>query len=132
MAVMFERLSEDPNYVLIAAKQDDVLVGFCMGIVCQSLYGSCSPFMVIDDFVVNKEYRRRGIGTKLMSEAESHAIRRGCSQVIFVTENDRNDAHGFYAAQGYSPDAHKGFKKQLSGQQASALDCHSAALHGNQ
>jgi hypothetical protein len=32
MAVMFERLSEDPDYVLLAAKQDDVLVGFCMGI----------------------------------------------------------------------------------------------------
>ena len=57
MAVMFERLPEDPNYVLLAAKQDDVLLGFCMGIVCQTLYGSCSPFMVIEDFVVDKEYR---------------------------------------------------------------------------
>jgi hypothetical protein len=27
MAVMFERLSEHPDYVLLAAKQDDMLVG---------------------------------------------------------------------------------------------------------
>ena len=132
MAVMFKRLSEDPDYVLLAAKMDDMLVGFCMGIVCQTLYGDCSPFMVIEDFIVDKEYRRTGIGAALMSAAEQHAIRRGCSQVIFVTENDRKDAHCFYASQGYSPATHKGFKKRLSGQQASALDCHSAALHGNQ
>jgi GNAT superfamily N-acetyltransferase len=132
MAALFERLSEDRDYVLLAAKQDDILVGFCMGIVCESLYGDCSPFMVIADFIVDKVHRRTGIGAALMSAAERHAMRRGCSQVIFVTENARNAAHSFYAAQGYSPSTHKGFKKRLSGQQPSALDCHSAALHGNQ
>jgi len=115
MAVMFERLSEDPDYALLAAKQNDILVGFCMGIVCQTLYGDCSPFMVIEDFIVGKEHRRTGIASALMSAAEQHAIRQGCSQVIFVTENDRKDAHGFYASQGYSPHTHKGFKKRLSG-----------------
>ena len=132
MAVMFERLSNDPNYVLLAAKQDDMLVGFCMGIVCQTLYGDCSPFMVIEDFIIDKEHRRTGIGTALMPAAEQHAIRRSCSQVIFVTENNRMGAHRFYASQGYSPVTHKCFKKRLNGQQSSALDCDPAALHGNQ
>ncbi len=116
MAVMLERLSEDPDYVLLAAKKDDMLVGFCMGIVCQTLYGDCRPFMVIEDLIVDKEHQRKGIGTALMSAIERHAIRRDCLQVIFVTENDRKDAHSFYAAQGYSPATHKGFKKQLGAQ----------------
>ena len=128
MEVMFERLSEDPDYVLLVATQDDILVGFCMGIVCQTLYGDCRPFMVIEDFIVDKEHHRTGIGTALMTEAEQHAIRRGCSQVIFVTENNRKDAHNFYASQGYSPDTHKGFKKQLSGQQFSRADRRSLGI----
>jgi GNAT superfamily N-acetyltransferase len=116
MAEMFERLSRDMDYVLLAAKHNDVLVGFCMGVVCHSLYGDCSPFMVIEDFIVDKQHRRTGIGTALMSSAEQYAIGRGCSQVIFVTENDREDAHRFYESRGYSPGGHKGFKKQLGGQ----------------
>jgi len=128
MAVMFERLSENPDYLLLAAKQDDMLVGFCMGIICQTLYGDCSPFMVIEDFIVDKEHRRTGIGAALMSAAEQHAIRRGCSQVIFVTENDRKDAHSFYEFQGYSPATHKGFKKRLSGQRT-RIDRESEASH---
>ena len=71
---------------------------------------------MIEDFIVDKQRRRTGIGTALMSSTEQYAIRRGCSQVIFVAENDRKDAHGFYESQGYSPSDHKGFKKQVSGQ----------------
>ena len=33
MAEMFDRLSRDKDYLLLAAKQNDVLVGFCMGVV---------------------------------------------------------------------------------------------------
>ncbi|MCA1794828.1 MAG: GNAT family N-acetyltransferase [Desulfobacteraceae bacterium] len=84
-------------------KTNDVLVGFCMGVVCQSFYGDCSPFMVIEDFIVDKQHRRTGIGTALMSSAEHYAIGRGCSQAIFVTENEREDAYRFYESRGYSP-----------------------------
>ena len=128
MAVMFERISKDPNYLLLAAKQDDMLVGFCMGIICQTLYGDCSPFMVIEDFIVEKEHHRTGVGTALMTAAEQHAMCHGCSQVIFVTENNRKDAHNFYASQGYSPDTHKGFKKQLTGQQLTRADRRSLGI----
>jgi ribosomal protein S18 acetylase RimI-like enzyme len=111
MSVIFERLWQDPDYALLAAKQGDVLAGFCMRIVCQSLYGDCRPFMVIEDFIVDKEHRRTGIGTALLSAAERHAVRRGCSQVIFVTENDRRAAHSFYSARDYSPA--QGFQKTV-------------------
>jgi GNAT superfamily N-acetyltransferase len=110
MAVMLERLSDDPDYLLLAAKQDDVLVGFSMGIVCHTLYGDCRPFVVIEDFIVDREHRRKGIGTALMSAAERHAIRRSCTQLILVTEDERKDAHRFSAARGCSPATHRGFK----------------------
>jgi len=113
MTQTFRRLSKDSSYVLLAAKQNGVLVGFCMGVVCRSLYGDCRPFMVIEDFIVDRQFRRKGIGTGLMASAEAYAIGSGCSQVILVTEHSRTDAKGFYESRGYAPDHHKGYKKQL-------------------
>lgn len=114
MKEMFEWMSNHQDYVLLGAKKDDVLLGFCMGVICQSLYGDCNPFMVIEDFIVDKQHRRTGVGTALMSAAEQKAMQQECYQVIFVTENDRKDAQRFYTSQGYSAATHKGFKKRLS------------------
>ncbi|MBA7487340.1 hypothetical protein ES707_22903 [subsurface metagenome] len=69
--------------------------------------------MVIEDVIVDKNRRRKGVGSVLMSTLEQRAVERHCCQVIFVTEADRTEAHRFYASLGYDPDAYKGFKKQL-------------------
>jgi GNAT superfamily N-acetyltransferase len=80
MAEIFERLSRDKDYILLAAKQNSMLAGFCMGIVCQSLYCDCRPFMVIEDFIVDKQHRRTRIETVMMSSVEHYAIARGSSR----------------------------------------------------
>jgi hypothetical protein len=51
MGPTFSRLTTNPAYLLLAAKQDDRLVGFAMGIVCEELYGNCKPFMAIEDLI---------------------------------------------------------------------------------
>jgi GNAT superfamily N-acetyltransferase len=114
MRAAFHRLSNDPNYIFIVAKIDECVVGSVMGIVCEELYGECKPFMVVEDVIVDKRYRREKIGTSLMQELEKLAIERNCSYIIFVTENERVDAHRFYESLGYRLDAYKGFKKRLN------------------
>jgi len=113
MRATFARLRTDRDYVFLAAKVDGRLVGSVMGIACEELYGQCRPFMVVEDVIVDRAHRRKGIGTALMRELERRAADRGCSYIIFVTESDRVDAVRFYGSLGYSPDAHKGFKKRL-------------------
>jgi predicted N-acetyltransferase YhbS len=83
------------------------------GIVCHELYGQCRPFMVVEDVIVDRDHRRRGIASDLMRTVERTAIARGCSHIIFVTEARRTDAHRFYQSLGYRADTHKGFKKRL-------------------
>ncbi len=39
MQSTFSRISANPAYILLAARQDGGLVGFAMGIVCEELYG---------------------------------------------------------------------------------------------
>ena len=113
MRTTFSRLVGNPAYILLTAKLDGNLAGFIMGVVCEELYGDCQPFLVMEDFVVDKNSRRAGIGATLMKKPEQSAIELGCNQIIFLTEANRPDAIGFYCSQGYDHELYKGFKKQF-------------------
>lgn len=121
MRATFQRLEKNPNYILLVADQQNQLVGTVMGIICEELYGDCSPFMVVEDVIVDKHQRRLGIGSSLMREMEQCAVEYNCNYIIFVTESERKDAHRFYESLGYKSDAYKGFKKRLKKSQQISL-----------
>ncbi|WP_205683867.1 GNAT family N-acetyltransferase [Brevibacillus migulae] len=64
--------------------------------------------------IVHKNHRNQGVGKALISELEKLAIKKDCSQVIFVTERNRVGAVKFYESAGYSSLTHVGFKKKLT------------------
>jgi len=113
MIKQFEKLQRSDNYVLLSAVLDGELIGSAMGIVCEDLYGKCEPFMVLENVIVDKNHRRKGVGKALIREIEKYAVDSNCTQIILVTETDRVDACNFYASVGYNPNANKGFKKKL-------------------
>ncbi len=113
MSSTFKRLKTNPAYILLAAKQNDTLAGFAMGIICEELYGDCKPFMIIEDLIVDKNQRRNGTGAALMGGLEEFATGHDCCQIIFVTESDRTEAHRFYRSSGYEFEPYKGFKKRI-------------------
>ena len=118
MRATFTRLKANPSYIFLSAKQQGRLIGSAMGIVCEELYGQCKPFMVIEDVVVHKDYRRSKVGSALMTALEKRALEHNCNYIIFVTESDRTAAHRFYESLGYNSTAYQGFKKYLmKGQQ---------------
>ena len=84
-----------------------------MGIVCYELYGECKPFMVMENLVIDKSYRKKGIAKSLLTELEIIAKNKNCSQIQFITEKNRNDAVSFYTAMGFDPNSHIGFKKSI-------------------
>ena len=93
-------------------KKNDV-IGAIQGVICEELYGNCQSFLLMENFVVDKSYQKQGIGKMLLSSLENIAKDRGCSQILFITESNRNDAVKFYESVGYSAETHKGFKKSL-------------------
>ena len=113
MRATFARMRSNPGYLLLGAKRGRRLVGSVMGIVCDELYGQCRPFMVVEDVIVDREHRRRGIGSALMRSLEQRAAAAGCGYLLFVTDAQRTVAQRFYASLGYAPDAYRGFKKRL-------------------
>jgi GNAT superfamily N-acetyltransferase len=109
----FEQIIDNENYYLLGAKMDGQLVGSVMGILCLDLVGECLPFMAIENVIVSKDYRNRGIGKALMAEIELIASGLNCYYTFFVSGEDRKEAHKFYGFLGYDIDKVKGFKKYL-------------------
>jgi ribosomal protein S18 acetylase RimI-like enzyme len=113
MARQLDRLSTRDSHILLAAEGDGRLLGSVMGVICEELYGDCRPFLVLENMIVDRNLRRAGIGRALMAELERRAKARGCTQVILVTEKDRQDACAFYESAGFAPDKNAGYKKKL-------------------
>lgn len=113
MRESFARLQLREEYILLCAVEEDRLAGSVMGVVCQELYGQCMPFLVIENMVVDRTQRKKGLGKALLLELERRAREMGCTQMILVTETDRQDACAFYEASGFHPTANKGYKKKL-------------------
>jgi len=113
MKASFHAMQGDGAYLLLGAQDGDQLVGSVMGVVCRELYGDCAPFLVLENMIVDKQYRNRGVGKLLFGELEARARLRGCAQIILVTESGRKDAHRFYESMGFHPTANKGYKKKL-------------------
>lgn len=113
MRITFRKLEEDSDYTLLGVREGGRLVGSVMGVLCWELYGSCRPFMVVEDVIVDQAHRRRGVGSKLMQAMEQEALRHDCSYIMLVTDADRTDALGFYEYLGYHPERYRACKKYL-------------------
>lgn len=88
---------------------DGTVIGGILG-------GTYWGWMYIDILWVKEEYRQKGIGSKLLMEAEKEAVSRGCHHVHLETMSWQ--APKFYEKYGYEvigilPDIPKGNQKYL-------------------
>ncbi|MCL2141530.1 MAG: GNAT family N-acetyltransferase [Methanimicrococcus sp.] len=104
-------LQNNPSYIFLCAVEGAELVGSIMGIVCDELYGTCKPFLVVENMVVDPKYRRKGIAKLLFEELEKQSVIKGCRYAILVTDTEREGACKFYESVGFHPTKNKGYKK---------------------
>ncbi|KFF07390.1 GNAT family N-acetyltransferase [Flavobacterium reichenbachii] len=92
------------NYIQIAVFDGSI----CLGITgCWSATKLWTgKYLEIDNFVVNPEFRSKGIGKLLTDYIEQKALNLGCSSIVLDAFTGNFAAHRFYYNQGYVP---KGF-----------------------
>ncbi|HJD23807.1 MAG TPA: GNAT family N-acetyltransferase [Firmicutes bacterium] len=115
MKGQLEALRAEGGAVVLGAFAQGRLLGSVTGYFCRDLYGACRPFLLVENMAVAPQSRRQGVGRALLGELERRAVEAGCSQMLLVTESDREEAHRFYESMGFGKGTHSGFKKTLWG-----------------
>ena len=85
--------------VVFAAVLDEKVVGWISLNTVRYFY--VQPFIEISGFVVEEKERNRGIGKRLLREAEAWAKEQGYTRIRIQTNVLRAEAYRFYENNGY-------------------------------
>ncbi len=113
MESVYDRNRDNPNHTALVARHKGKVLGTLLACICEMYFGQCRSFMVIEDFVVDKDHRNSGVGTALMKHAENLARDRNCAYIMLITDSDRKESQRFYENLGYVSEAYCAFKKKI-------------------
>jgi GNAT superfamily N-acetyltransferase len=99
------------------AATDAVFVADVSGKVVGLLTFHCTPLIHVDGFlgritslVVAADFRRHGVGKKLIAAAEKFGWSHGCERIEVTSGDHREDAHAFYGSVGFRADCRRFLK----------------------
>ena len=102
-AVLKERiefLQRHPDHVVFVACDAGSVVGWVD--VCIAHHLASDPRAEIGGLVVSAAVRSRGIGARLVAQAEQWAKEQGLTGMLVRSRSTREAAHRFYLREGYS------------------------------
>ncbi len=91
---------DDPAGAAFVADDDGVVTGLIAVNVCP-FFERAGSWARIVALVVSERARGQGVGSHLVTAAESFATSRGCLRMEVTSADRRRDAHEFYRHHGY-------------------------------
>jgi len=77
------------------AWMNDKIVGMCTAQTrISTALGNISA--VVEDLIVDRKYRKKGIATRLMSAIEDWAVNKGIKSISLLADKGNHDGLGFY------------------------------------
>jgi GNAT superfamily N-acetyltransferase len=108
---VFYQLLKNPDAKVILAEADGQIIGLLDLTFRETLFYR-GWTMIIEDLIVDENYRRRRIGTQLVRLAEEIAQRRSCHTIELNSDLYRKETHRFWEAIGYECKAYQ-FRKMI-------------------
>lgn len=88
----------DPRHHLVVAQVDGVVVGMASAV--DYIHPDKAPQLFINEVGVSPEYRRQGIGRRLMERLVELATELGCTEAWVLTDDDNVAANRLYSSSG--------------------------------
>lgn len=99
--VAFSKFGLYPNYSLYIAEIAGKVVGTFELLIMDNLAHRGKPSGVVEDVVVDVEYRSQGIGRQMMEYAIDVCRENGCYKMTLSSNLKRERAHQFYENLGF-------------------------------
>lgn len=94
-----KQISDLDHHIVFVAELDNLVIGWIHVYICPLLV---SPFQAqLGGLVVHSKHRGKGIGTRLMHQAEAWSKSHGCKYLTIFTNITRIETHIFYDHIGY-------------------------------
>lgn len=88
----------DPRHHLVVARSDDVVVGMASAV--DYIHPDKAPQLFINEVGVSPEYRRQGIGRRLVERLVELATELGCTEAWVLADAGNAAANRLYASAG--------------------------------
>jgi ribosomal protein S18 acetylase RimI-like enzyme len=95
------KLGQDASNRVLVAVEDGRVVGL-VAVHTHELVHAPGLLGRITALVVHSEFRRRGLGRKLVQAAERHCVSVGCVLFEVTSSDSRLEARAFYESLGYT------------------------------
>ena len=98
------KMANSDDYQVLLAEDEGQVVGLLSLSFRHTLFHP-APSALIDELVVERGHRRRGVGQQLMAEAIERCRAAGCCEIEVSTERSNEAAQKFYRQHGFSHEA---------------------------
>ena len=100
-AAVLARLSQLPGSAVFVAQIGPLLVGSCTLVVVPNLTRGGRSYGLVENVVTHGDFRKRGIGQRVLRAATEAAWDAGCYKVMLLTGSDDPATLKFYRDAGF-------------------------------
>jgi len=101
------------NIYYFGAVENGRVLSTCYCVIIPNLTRGCRSICFVENVVTHKDYRKQGLGRKVIEMAVETARRNNCFKVILQSGSGRKEAHKFYEGLGFASDTKKAFDMRL-------------------
>lgn len=94
--------AREQSYSLYAARNKNEVLGVVSLRICDDPLNNGKPYAVINNLVVEEDYRGLGIGSDMLERIEQIAAKKKCDLAIIDTLKSNKKAKQMYEESGYS------------------------------
>ncbi|MEA5625026.1 GNAT family N-acetyltransferase [Nostoc sp. UHCC 0251] len=106
---MWKKILDDPRLYYIVADIGSQLVATCNLAIVPNLTRGARPYGIIENVVTHPDYRRQGLGTRVLHYALDLAWQQLCYKVMLLTSSKTEETLHFYERAGFKRGVKIGF-----------------------
>lgn len=106
---VFEQILADPHFIVLVAEQNETLIASLYLNIIPNLTRGGRPYALVENVIVDKDYRRKGIGEALMEKAIELAWEVDCYKLMLMTGRKGQEVHAFYKKLGFNAESKQAY-----------------------